>query len=78
MQTQLKPETRTANSMDADFAIKQGLAKRDGRRFEVEVGNQWGWFFTNVEATEFRQRMISRASKNKTALKVNEIREVAQ
>ena len=74
--TTLKPETRTANSMDADFAVKQAQAKRDGRKYEVEVGNNWGWFYTLIEAGEFRQRMISRASKNKVKLLVNEIREV--
>ena len=76
MQTQLKPETRTANSTDADFEQKRNLARKDGRKYEVQVGNHFGWFFTNVEATEFRQRMISRASKNKVKLLVNEIREV--
>lgn len=74
--TTLKPETRTAHFLDADFSVKRLFAKRDGRKYEVEVGNQWGWFYTNVEATEFRQRMISRASKNKVKLLVNEIREV--
>ena len=74
----MKPETRTAKSTDSDFAEKRLEAKRDIRPYEVVVGGMFtkyvGWFFTEIEATEFRTEVLRKMSKNKITPVVNEIR----
>jgi len=70
-------QTRTAKSTDSDFAEKQAAAKADGRNFVCRVGNsdvlRVGWFFTEVEASEFRHATLAKASKTKWEVTTNEI-----
>ncbi len=70
-------ETRTAKSKDADFTEKQSAAIADGRNFVCRVGHdeclRVGWFFTEIEATEYRTALLAKASKNKWTVTTNEI-----
>lgn len=70
-------ETRTAKTTDSDFAEKQSAAIADGRNFVCRVGHEEcvrvGWFFAEVEATEYRNELLAKASKNKWKVTVNEI-----
>ena len=74
----MNPDNRTAKSTDADFLDKRLEAQRDIRPYEVVVGGlitkHYGWFYTAIEAAEFRQQMLSRISKNKITVVINEVR----
>ena len=69
--------TRTAKTTDADFSDRRKQAIQEKRNFEVRVGNEkrvyCGWFYTEIEATEYRTELLQRASKNKQEAIINEI-----